>query len=190
MPIQRPIPVVFFRLDSGREPVREWLKGLDQRARGAIGADIKTLQIGWPVGMPLVRKLSDNIREARTRLRTGIARTFFTLHANKLVLLHGFIKKSRKTPTKELAIAKRQGVPRSRVTLLRPGDERECAERCLARIWAVPVIAALFHGHSHPHLPVTPDHSAGAFKTWRCSGYDEGMNASLQLTGLTFNDFT
>ena len=73
-----------------------------------IGADIKTLQIGWPVGMPLARKLSDNLWELRSRLRTGIARTLFTMHAQKLVLLHGFVKKSQKTPTKELTIAKRR----------------------------------------------------------------------------------
>ena len=108
MPVHRTIPVVFFRLNSGREPVRDWLKELDQEGRRAIGADIKTLQIGWPVGMPLARKLSDNLWELRSRLKTGIARTFFTMHAKKLVLLHGFIKKSPKTPTKELAIAKRR----------------------------------------------------------------------------------
>jgi len=108
MPVQRPIPVVFFRLDSGREPVRDWLKDLDREGRKAIGEDIKTLQIGWPVGMPLARKLSDDLWELRSRLRSGIARTFFTMYARKLVLLHGFVKKSQKTPAKELAIAKRR----------------------------------------------------------------------------------
>ena len=108
MPVQRTIPVVFFRLDSGKEPVRDWLKSLDREARRAIGADIKTLQLGCPVGMPLARKLSDNLWELRSRLKTGIARTFFTMHAKKLVLLHGFIKKSQKTPARELAIAKRR----------------------------------------------------------------------------------
>ncbi len=108
MPVQRTIHVVFFRLDSGKEPAREWLKSLDQEARRAIGADIKTLQIGWPVGMPLARKLSDNLWELRTRLSAGIARTFFTMHARKLVLLHGFIKKSQKTPARELSIARRR----------------------------------------------------------------------------------
>jgi phage-related protein len=73
-----------------------------------IGADIKTLQIGWPAGMPLARKLSDNLWELRSRLRTGMARTFFTRPAKKLVLLCGFVNKSQQTPTKELAIAKRR----------------------------------------------------------------------------------
>lgn len=108
MPTERPIPVIFFRLDAGREPVRDWLKDLDPEGRKAIGADIKTLQIGWPVGMPLARKIADNLWELRSRLRTGIARTLFTVHANKLVLLHGFVKKSRKTPAKDLAIARRR----------------------------------------------------------------------------------
>lgn len=108
MPVERPIPVVFFRLDSGKEPVREWLRSLDEDARRAIGSDIKTLQIGWPVGMPLARKLSDNLWELRSRLKTGIARTFFTMYRKNLVLLHGFVKKSQKTPAKELAVAKRR----------------------------------------------------------------------------------
>jgi len=38
----RLIPVVFFQLDSGREPVCEWLKGLDRDAKKSIGEDIKT----------------------------------------------------------------------------------------------------------------------------------------------------
>jgi hypothetical protein len=55
MPMSQPLQVVFFRLDSGREPVRAWLKNLDRPSRRSIGADLKTLQLGWPVGMPLAR---------------------------------------------------------------------------------------------------------------------------------------
>ena len=104
----RPIPVQFFRLDSGREPVREWLKGLQSEHRKTIGEDIKTLQFGWPVGMPLARKMEDGLWEVRSHLNTGIARTFFTVFDSRIVLLHGFVKKSRKTPTNELAIARRR----------------------------------------------------------------------------------
>ena len=100
--------VVFFRLDSGREPVREWLKALDQASRRSIGADLKTLQLGWPVGMPLARKMAEGLWELRSRLPSGIARTFFTVQGARIVLLHGFIKKAQKTPPKELAIAKRR----------------------------------------------------------------------------------
>lgn len=104
----RPISVQFFRLDSGREPVREWLKDLQSAHRKTIGEDIKTLQFGWPVGMPLARKMEDGLWELRSHISAGIARVFFTLFDNKIVLLHGFVKKSRKAPTKELAIAKRR----------------------------------------------------------------------------------
>ena len=100
--------VVFFRLDSGREPVREWLKALDQASRRSIGADLKNLQLGWPAGMPLARKMAEGLWELRSRLPSGIARTFFTLQGAKIVLLHGFIKKAQKTAPKALAIAKRR----------------------------------------------------------------------------------
>ncbi len=108
MPLDRPIPVVFFRLDSGREPVREWLRSLTRENRKSIGEDIKTLQFGWPVGMPLARKIGSDIWELRSHVNAGIARTFFTVYRRKIVLLHGFIKKSPKTPSNELAIAKRR----------------------------------------------------------------------------------
>lgn len=100
--------VVFFRLASGREPVRDWLKALDRRDRKGIGEDIKTLQFGWPVGMPVARKLSENLWELRSVLSNGIARVFFTIFGRRIVLLHGFVKKTRKTPPRELALARRR----------------------------------------------------------------------------------
>jgi phage-related protein len=108
MSTERLIPVSFFRLDSGREPVREWLKKLDRDGRKSVGEDIKTLQYGWPIGMPLARKMAENLWELRSRLPAGIARIFFTVYAGQIVLLHGFIKRSQKTPVNELAIAKRR----------------------------------------------------------------------------------
>ena len=108
MPRTRPIPVLFFRLDSGREPVREWLKDLRPEHRKTIGEDIKTLQFEWPIGMPLARKMDDGLWEFRSTLSSGIARTFFTVFKDQVVLLHGFVKKAQKTPPKELALAKRR----------------------------------------------------------------------------------
>ena len=101
-----PLSVRFFRLDSGREPVRTWLKGLSPEDRRSIGEDIKTLQYGWPIGMPLARKMAADLWELRSRTTSGIARTFFTVFEDRIVLLHGFVKKTTKTPTKELALAK------------------------------------------------------------------------------------
>jgi phage-related protein len=108
MPPRRPVPVVFFKLDSGREPVREWLKALDQSSRKRIGADIKTLQFGWPIGMPLARKIDVDLWELRSPLTNRIARTFFTVYEEQIVLLHSFCKKTQKTPIKELTLARRR----------------------------------------------------------------------------------
>ncbi len=104
--MDRPISIVFFASNSGKEPVREWLKDLSVKQRRSIGEDIKTLQYGWPVGMPLARKLDTKLGELRSRVTGGIARTFFTIYQGQIVLLHGFIKKSQKTPDTDMSIAK------------------------------------------------------------------------------------
>jgi phage-related protein len=96
----------FFRNDAGSEPVRDWLKELPVMERKAIGEDIKTVQFGWPLGMPLVAHLGTGIWEVRTRLSNRIARVFFVLDGDTMVLLHGFIKKDQKTPGPELDLAK------------------------------------------------------------------------------------
>lgn len=100
--------VRFFRSNTGNEPVREWLKSLPASERRAIGEDIKTVQFGWPLGMPLVRKMAKDLWEVRIHLVDRIARVLFTVMGHTMVLLHGFIKKSRATPTAELDIAKRR----------------------------------------------------------------------------------
>jgi phage-related protein len=100
--------VRFYATAQGREPVREWLGELNQASRKAIGADIKTVQFGWPLGMPLVRKLQPDLWEVRVSLPDGIARVLFTTAGSAMVLLHGFIKKSQNLPQSELEIAKRR----------------------------------------------------------------------------------
>lgn len=100
--------VRFFRTDAGNEPVHEWLTDQDREVRRLVGTDIKTVQDGWPKGMPLVRKLEPGLWEVRTSLPTGIARTIFTLIGSDVVLLHAFIKKSQKTPSVDLATARKR----------------------------------------------------------------------------------
>ena len=100
------LTVVFYKTDGGNEPVREWLKSLMREDRKAIGEGIKTAQFGWPLGMPLIRKLEKGLWEIRSRTSQGIARLLFTVEASTMVLLHGFIKKSRKTPQSELDTAR------------------------------------------------------------------------------------
>src|SRR6266581_6637937 len=72
------LSVVFFRTEAGGEPVREWLKSLPREERRTIGVHIKTVQFGWPLGMPLVRKLDQNLWEVRSRLPDRIAPVIFT----------------------------------------------------------------------------------------------------------------
>jgi len=102
------LQVVFYKSAAGNEPVREWLKKLDKEDRRVIGGDIKTVQLGWPLGMPLVRKLEKRLWEIRIQLDSRIARILFTVHTNIMVLLHGFIKKSQKLPDRDLKIAKQR----------------------------------------------------------------------------------
>jgi len=75
-------------------------------ARKTVGEDIKTVQFGWPLGMPLVRNMGGGIWEVRIRLDNRIARVLFVLEGSTMVLLHGFIKKSQDTPKPDLDLAK------------------------------------------------------------------------------------
>ncbi|WP_257275094.1 MULTISPECIES: type II toxin-antitoxin system RelE/ParE family toxin [unclassified Endozoicomonas] len=101
------IAVRFFVASSGNEPVREWLKSLSRDDRRTVGEDIKTVEIGWPIGMPLVRKMDAKLWEVRIHLSDArIARVLFTVAGADMVLLHGFIKKSDKTPANDLKLAK------------------------------------------------------------------------------------
>jgi len=103
------VPAIFFRTGAGGQPVREWLKGMPSpEDRKRIGEDIKTVEFGWPVGMPVCKPLGDGIYEVRTRLiQNRIARVLFYIDVKgRTVLLHGFIKKAQKTPDEDLELAR------------------------------------------------------------------------------------
>jgi len=100
------LPARFYRSDSGREPVREWLKSLNPEDRRTIGEDIKDVEFSWPIGMPLVRSLGRELWEVRSSLpRDRIARVIFCVEKDSMVLLHGFMKKTQKTPQQEIDLA-------------------------------------------------------------------------------------
>ena len=86
--------------------MREWLRALSREEKKIIGEDIKTVQFGWPLGMPLVRKLDTGLWEVRSTLHDRIARVLFTVQNNLIILLHSFIKKSQKTSKQDLQLAK------------------------------------------------------------------------------------
>ena len=104
----RPLPCAFYRTVAGNEPVREWLKELPENERKQVGSDIKAVQFGWPLGLPLVDSLGDGLWEVRSRLPSRIARTIFFVRDETILLLHRFIKKTRTTPSQELDIARRR----------------------------------------------------------------------------------
>ena len=108
-PQPRKVPLLFYRSATGGEPVREWLKGLDEAERQAIGNDLMRAQWRWPAGMPLCRPMGNGLWEVRTDLPTKrTARVLLCLHDGRLVALHGFIKKTRATPDEDLATARKR----------------------------------------------------------------------------------
>jgi phage-related protein len=103
------VPAIFYRTAAGGEPVRDWLKALlSAEDRKRIGEDIKTVEFGWPVGMPVCKPLGGGLYEVRTSLaQNRIARLLFYIDKKtRMVLLHGFIKKTRKTPDEDLRLAR------------------------------------------------------------------------------------
>lgn len=103
------IYATFYRNERGAEPVRNWLRELAPEDRRIIGNDIATVEYGWPVGMPTCRPLGAGLWEVRSNLAGGrIARVIFSLADGRMMLLHGFIKKTQKTPPDALALAKQR----------------------------------------------------------------------------------
>src|SRR5438270_11500350 len=108
-PHPQKIPLIFYRTAAGNEPVREWLKGLDEAERQAVGKDLLRAQWRWPVGMPLCRPMGAGLWEIRTDLPTKrTARVLLCVYREHLVALHGFIKKTRATPDEDLALARKR----------------------------------------------------------------------------------
>lgn len=106
----------FYCNATGVEPVRNWLRELTRDDRLAIGIDIKTVEFGWPIGMPICRPMGKSLFEVRTKLKDRIARVLFCIHNGKMVLLHGYIKKSQKALQRDLdlAMARKREVERQR----------------------------------------------------------------------------
>ena len=100
-------PVVFYRTLSGVEPIRDWLRALPVEDRRRIGKDLAVVQFGWPVGMPLCRPLGGGLWEVRSRLPSRrIARVLFFFHEGRIGVVHGFIKKTQKTPPVAIDLAR------------------------------------------------------------------------------------
>lgn len=100
------VKAVFYESGSGNMPVREWLLSLDREDRRIIGEDIATVEFGYPIGMPVCRSLENGLYEVRSDISDGkIARVIFIVKRGYMVLLHGFIKKTQKTPKQDVDLA-------------------------------------------------------------------------------------
>lgn len=100
------LAAAFYASGSGNEPVRDWLLSLDKSDRRVVGQSIATAEYGWPIGMPVCRSLRNGLFEIRSTIAGGRnARVVFAVVGEQMVLLHGFVKKSRKTPKADLEVA-------------------------------------------------------------------------------------
>ncbi len=102
------LDAIFYRTGAGNEPVREWLKAMPKEDRKALGEDIAYVQYKWPIGKPRVDHLRGPVWEIRTALGARIARTLFAVEGGRMILLHGFIKKTRRTPADEIKLAEKR----------------------------------------------------------------------------------
>jgi phage-related protein len=101
------VTVAFYQSVSGNQPVRDWILSLDPEDRKIVGEDLATIEYGWPIGMPTCRPLGNGLWEVRSHISGGrIARILFCVVNAQIVLLHGFIKKTQKTPDDAMVIAR------------------------------------------------------------------------------------
>jgi phage-related protein len=105
-----PFPFVFWRQPaSGKQPVLKWLQKLDEEGLRKMSAAMRTVQFGWPLGMPLVRSMGGGLHELRVSLKgKQEARLLFCVHDETIVGLHAFFKTTPATPKGELELAKQR----------------------------------------------------------------------------------
>jgi phage-related protein len=103
------LPAFFYESALGNRPVREWLLRLSLEDRKLVGRDIQKVEFGWPLGMPYCRSLGNGLWEIRSDLTNErIGRVIFCIARERMVLLHGFVKKTQKTPPQDLKLALRR----------------------------------------------------------------------------------
>jgi phage-related protein len=100
------LPARFYVSPAGRKPVREWILELPEADRHTVGKDIQKVEFGWPLGRPHCAPLGAGLWEVRSALDGArIARVIFCMGDGHMILLHGFIKKTRKTPQADIDLA-------------------------------------------------------------------------------------
>lgn len=102
----------FFLETNGSSPVEEFLDSLDLKTRARFRWSMEQLQIRNIIARePLVRHLEDDLWELREESHTNIYRIiYFFFTGRRIIFLHGFTKKTQRTPRNELEIARRRQV--------------------------------------------------------------------------------
>lgn len=107
--VSKKLPAFFYESARGNQPVRQWILKLSWEDRKIVGGDIQKVEFGWPLGMPYCRSLGSGLWEVRSDLMDGkIGRVIFCVAQGRMVLLHGFIKKTQATPAQDLKLVLRR----------------------------------------------------------------------------------
>lgn len=103
------LTATFYQTGAGNSPVLAWLRSLGKPDSTIIGSDLRLVEKGWPLGMPLCRSLGDGLFETRSNLPNGrIARVIFFISDGRMGILHGFVKKTQQTPKADIDLAKKR----------------------------------------------------------------------------------
>jgi phage-related protein len=107
-----PWRVVYYQDHAGRSPVIEFIKRLSEPARAAVLRDVDLLkEFGLALGAPMVKPIAGvrKLWELRVKTKDGAVRIFYVaISGRRFVMLHGFMKKTDKTPKPELEIARKR----------------------------------------------------------------------------------
>mgnify|MGYP004571256647 CR=1 FL=1 len=95
--------------DGDKIPVKEFMDSLDKKMRAKMSMSIRLLEeSGNMLRLPYSEHLKDGIFELRAKVGTDISRVlYFFYYEGRIILTHGFIKKTQKTPPSEIERAKR-----------------------------------------------------------------------------------
>jgi len=103
--------VLFYQTATGKQVILDFIRSFDAKDRKIIGENLRTVQFGFPMGLPLCRALSGGLWEVRCSLssKRELRLIFFQSRTAKaLVIVHGFIKKTQTTPIGDLTLAQKR----------------------------------------------------------------------------------
>ena len=103
--------VFFYSTPRGSEVVLEWIRSFEPHERKQIGEDLRAVQLGFPLGLPLCRNLGGGLWEVRSTLTSRRELRLVFFHSRKheaLVVVHGMIKKTQKIPAADIDIARKR----------------------------------------------------------------------------------